>query len=78
MMPSLNPLDALIPKISFSFFAEFQVQVTSGARGSVSVGFWGARQLSLLGEGGSQRAVSTPPPVPQLKARPPLPFRMCM
>ena len=41
MMTFLNPLDALIPKIPFSFFAEFWVRVTSRARGSVSVGFWG-------------------------------------
>ena len=33
MMTFLNPLDALIPKIPFSFFAEFGVQVTTGARG---------------------------------------------
>ena len=36
-------------KILFSFFADFWVQVTSGARGSVSVGFWKWHQLSLLG-----------------------------
>ena len=41
MMLFLNPLDALIPKIPFSFFAEFWVWVASEARGSVSVGFWG-------------------------------------
>ena len=45
-MTFLNPLEALIPKIPFSFFANFWVWVTSGARGSVSVGFWGSRQLS--------------------------------
>ena len=72
MIIFLNPLHALIPKIPFSFFAEFRVRATSGARGSVSVGFWGARQLSPLGGGGgaSQGALSTPHP-PQLKARPP-------
>ena len=37
-----------LPKIPFSLFAELWVRVTSGARGSVSVGFWGARQLSLF------------------------------
>ena len=47
MITFLNPIDALIPKIPFSFFAVFWVQVTSGARGSVSVGFWGPCQLSL-------------------------------
>ena len=41
MMTFLNPLDALIPKIPFPFFAEFWVRVTSEARGSVSVGFGG-------------------------------------
>ena len=47
-MTFLNPLGALIPKVSFSYFAKFWVQVTSGARGSVSVGLFGARQLSLF------------------------------
>ena len=46
MMTFLNPLDALIPKIPFSSFADFWVWVTSEARGSVSLGFWGFRQLS--------------------------------
>ena len=41
MMTFLNPLDALIPKIPFSFFADFWVWVTSGAWVSVSVGFGG-------------------------------------
>ena len=36
-MMILNPLDALIPNIPFSFFAEFRVRITYGARGSVSV-----------------------------------------
>ena len=44
LMTFLNPLDALIPNIPFSFFAEFWVRFTSGPRRSVSVGFWGARQ----------------------------------
>ena len=52
MMTFLNPLDALIPKIPFSFFADFWVWVTSEAWGSVSVGFWGSRQLSPFGVGG--------------------------
>ena len=62
MMTFLNHLDALIPKIAFSIFAEFWVQVTSGAQGSVSVGFLGGPSIEpFLGEGGSsQRAVSTP------------------
>ena len=39
-MTFLNPLGALIPEVPFSFFfPEFWVRVTSGARGSVSVGF---------------------------------------
>ena len=60
----LNPLDALIPKIPFSFFADFWVRVISEARGSVSVGIWGSRQLSPFFWGGvsSQGALSTPPP----------------
>ena len=63
MMIFLNPLDALIPKIPFAFFADFWVWVTPEARGSVSLGFWGSRQLSPFWEGGSsQGALSTPPP----------------
>ena len=68
MMSFLNPLNALIPQIPFSFFADFRVRATSGARGSVSVGFLGACQLSPFGAGGgggggaSQGALSTPPP----------------
>ena len=64
MMTFLNSLDALIPKIPFSFFSDFWVWVTSEARGSVSVGFWGSCQLSpFWGRGGSgRRALSTPPP----------------
>ena len=69
MMTFLNPLDALIPKIPFSLFAEFRVRVTSGGWGSVSVGFGrgeGASIKRLLGEGGVW-----PEPPPQLKACPP-------
>ena len=71
-MTFLNPLDGLIAKTPVSFFCRLWVRVTSGAQGSVSVGFWGTRQLSFWGggAGSSQRAASTPPP--QLKARPPL------
>ena len=36
MMTFLNPLEALIPKIPFSFFADFWVQVTSEAQGDQS------------------------------------------
>ena len=72
MMTFLNLLDALIPPIPFSCFADFGVWVTSEAQGSVSVGFWGSRQLSpLFGGGSSQGALSTPPPL-LLKARLPL------
>ena len=72
MMTFLNPLDALIPKIPFSFFPDFWVWITSKAWGSDSVGFWGSRQLSpFWGGGGSgRRALSTPPP-PETKTRPP-------
>ena len=75
MMTVLNPLDALIPKIPFSFFffADFWVWVTSEAWGSVSVGFWGSCQLSpSWGRGGSsQGALSTPSP---LNCKPGCPF----
>ena len=76
MMIFLNPLDTLIQKIPFSFFADVWVWVTSEARGSVSVGFYGSRQLSPFSGGGglSQGALSTPPP--QLKARLPHSLRL--
>ena len=69
----LYPLDALIPKIPFSFFPDFWVWVTSEARGSVSVGFWGSCHLSpFWGRGGSgRRALSTPPSPAETKTRPP-------
>ena len=64
MMTFLNPLDALTPKIPFSCFANFWVWVTSEARGSVLVGFWGSRQLSPFwgGGGGLPRGLYRPPP----------------
>ena len=46
MVIFLNPLDALIPNIPLSFFAEFWVWVTSGAQGSVSVGFGGGGDVN--------------------------------
>ena len=62
-MTFLNPLDVLIPKISFSFFANFWVWVTSEARGSV--GFWESCQLSPFGGGGGglARGLYRPPPL---------------
>ena len=77
-MTFLNPLDALIPKIPFSFFSDFRVWVASEARGSVSGGFWGSCQLSPFwgkGGGSSQGTQSNPPP-PQLQARLPLSRRV--
>ena len=73
MMTFLNPLDALIPKIPFSFFAEFWVWVTSEAQGSVSVGFWGAPSIEpfLVVGGGSSQGPLLTPRSPYLKARPP-------
>ena len=72
MMLFLNPLDVLIPKIQFSFFADFWVWVTSEAHGPVSVGFWGSRLLSPLGGGGVRLEGSIdPPPRREVKARPP-------
>ena len=61
MSDSLNPLDALIP---IFIFAKFWVQVTPGAQGSVSVGFWGGgRQLSpFWGGRGVARGLYRPPP----------------
>ena len=61
MMSFLKPLDALIRKIPCSFFADFWVWVTSEARGSFLVGFWGSRQLgSFWGRGRSSHgALST-------------------
>ena len=70
MMTFLNPLDALIPKIPFSLFADFWVWVTSEARGSLLVGFRGSRQLSPPWEGGGglARGLYRPPPPPSLKS----------
>ena len=74
LMTFLNPLDALIPKIPFSFFFNFWVCVTCKAWGSDSVGFLGSCQPSpFWGRGGSgRRALSPPPPPPVPKTRPPL------
>ena len=60
----LNPLNALIPKIPFSFFADFWVWATFEARGSVSLGFWGSCRWSPFwgGAGSGRRALSSPPP----------------
>ena len=79
MMTFLNPLDALIPKIPFSFSPDFWVWVTSKAWKSDSVGFCGSCQLSpFWGRGGSgRRALSTPPP-PETKTRPPLLLCSCI
>ena len=63
MMTFLNPLDALIPKIPFSFFVDFWVWVTSEARGSVLVGFSGSHQLSPFWGGALARGLYRPPPL---------------
>ena len=75
MMTFLDPLDVLVPKVPFSFFADFLVWVTSEARGSVSVGFLGTCRLSPFGGGGLARGLYRPPP--HLKARPPLSKSHC-
>ena len=73
MMILQSHLDALITKLPFSFFAAFWVRVTSGARGSVSVGIRGARQLRPFWGGGSnQSGCIDPPSTPETKARPPV------
>ena len=72
-MTFLNPLDALIPKIPFSFFSNFWVWATSEARGSVSVGFSGSCQLSPFGRGFRPEGSIDPPPR-ETKARPPLSY----
>ena len=67
MMTFLNPLDALIPKIPFSFFTDFGVWVTSEAWGLVLVGFRGSRQLNPFGGGGGggpAGGLYRPPPPP--------------
>ena len=75
MMTFLNPLDALIPKIPFSFFAEFRVRVTSGAPG-VSLGriLGGPSIEPFLGGGRLARGLYRAPPLPspKLKAGPPM------
>ena len=62
MMNFLNPLDALISKTPFG--------VTSGARGSVSIGFSGAQQVSPIWRGVAVQPRGCIDP-PELKARAP-------
>ena len=72
MMTILKPLDAPIPKIVFSFLAEFRVRVTSGAQELVSVGFSGARPLSPFGVGVLARGLYRHPPRPGVENPPTL------
>ena len=71
----LNSLDALIPKIPFSFFADFGSRSLPRPGGQVSLGFRGSHKLSpFWGRGGSSHgALLTPPPF-QLQARLPQGF----
>ena len=63
MITFLSPLNALIPKLPFSFLADFLVWLTSKAWGSISVGFRGSRQWSpFLGEREVQLGGSNDPP----------------
>ena len=64
MMTFLNPLDSLIPKIPFSFFADFRVWLTSEAPGVSLVRILGVPSIEPLIFGGwsSHGALSTPPP----------------
>ena len=65
MMTFLNPLDALIPKIPFSFSADFHLRGPGVSLGRI---LGGASIEPLLGGGSSQGALSISPPL-QLKAR---------
>ena len=74
-MTFLNPLDALIAKIPFSFFflSDFWVWVTSEAR--VSLGrILGVLSIEPFWGGGSGRRLYQPPPPPDTKTRPPKSF----
>ena len=73
MLTFLNPLDAVIPKIPVSFFADFWVWVTSKAWGSVSVGFWGSCQSPFWAGGGVRPEGSIDAPPPPGKRKPGLP-----
>ena len=73
MMSFPNPLNALIPEILFSFFAEFWL--LSPLNSGVSLGgFWGTRHLSLFFFGGRAlaRGMYRPPPPPRDES-PPIP-----
>ena len=74
MITCLNPLDALIPKIPFSLFADFWVWVTSEAQGSVSVGFRGSCQS--FPRGVLPRGLYRPPPPPTPLESPPVHDRL--
>ena len=69
----LNPLDALIPKIPFSFFTEFWVRVTPEAPGVCLGRILGVPSIEpFLREGGGPAGGLYRPPPPEVKARPPL------
>ena len=71
MIIFLNPLDTLIPKMPFSFFAEFWVRVTSGSRGSVWVGFLGGGGVEpFFGVVVLARGLYRPPPPPRVESLP--------
>ena len=66
MMTFLDPLNALIPKIPFSFFCRF-FGSASPPRPGVSLGrIWGVPSIEPLlgGARSSQGALLTPPPLP--------------
>ena len=65
-MTFLNPLDALIPKIPFSFFPDFWVWVTSKARGFRLGRILGVLSIEpFLGKGGVPPEGSIAPPPPR-------------
>ena len=72
-MTFLNPLDALIPKIPFSFFSRFlglgHVQGLGVRLGRI----FGVLSIEpFLGEGGVRPEGSIDPPPPETKTRPPI------
>ena len=76
MMTFLNPLDTLIPRFPFSFFAEVWVRVTSEAPGASLVRIlWVPSIEPFLGEGGVPAGGLYRPPPPPGSESPPAPAK---